>query len=178
MGDATCWRSLAAWRARLVIVAVAACLVAAAWVVAGPQGAGAHGSCVVTVGDMTHIGEVINGSTGDDSIDCVGSDVHTVYMRGGNDVFLSGRGDDTVYGEAGNDLLKGRGGRDRLYGGVGGDTLVGGPARDRLFGGEGNDVLRGGGGDDILRGGPGADHCYGGAGIDTAVDCEFTHDVP
>ncbi|MFM9934809.1 MAG: putative Ig domain-containing protein [Novosphingobium sp.] len=83
----------------------------------------------VTVTDV--VNEVINGSSGD----------NTVTGAGGNDTLSGLGGDDRLLGSLGN---------DRLYGGQGDDTLFGGRGNDRLYGGEGQDTLTGGSGRDTF----------------------------
>jgi Ca2+-binding RTX toxin-like protein len=80
-----------------------------------------------------------------------------VRMRGGQDVFFAGLGDDTALGQAGNDSLYGGTGNDGLYGGGGIDTLEGDAGNDRLDAGSGNDVIYGDAGADSLLGGTGQD---------------------
>ncbi|SHE74630.1 Hemolysin-type calcium-binding repeat-containing protein [Lampropedia hyalina DSM 16112] len=75
----------------------------------------------------------------------------------GDDVIVSGNGNDILRGNAGNDSLSSGAGNDILYGGTGNDVLNGGSGADLLFGGAGNDVLIGGEGFDVLSGGSGAD---------------------
>ncbi len=67
--------------------------------------------------------QVVNGTTGNDSL-----------LGGGN-------GNDSLTGLAGNDALFGRFGSDRLDGGAGLDSLTGGLGADTLTGGDGNDTF-------------------------------------
>ncbi len=65
----------------------------------------------------THLGQVITGSTGDDSL--LGSQVQ-----------------DQIWGGAGNDRIEGGAGDDILIAGSGRDTLIGGAGDDRFIAGE------------------------------------------
>lgn len=117
------------------------------------------------------------------------------YMGGdeGNDIVISGNGDDHLGGNTGNDVIYAGGGNDglwgdnaldtiggndTLYGEDGNDSLYGGMGDDVLFGGTGNDTLIGDRtseadgpliGNDYLDGGEGADSLFGGDGNDTLV---------
>lgn len=81
----------------------------------------------------------------------------TIVGFAGNDVLISGNGNDKSYGGVGNDTLAGNGGNDLLIGGIGNDFLAGDDGKDSLYGGEGNDTLIGGLGVDSLLGGEGDD---------------------
>jgi Ca2+-binding RTX toxin-like protein len=59
----------------------------------------------------------------------------------GNDIILSGIGDDTLYGDEGNDRLDGGAGDDSIFGGAGDDIITSGGGNDTLQGGAGNDVI-------------------------------------
>jgi Ca2+-binding RTX toxin-like protein len=70
-----------------------------------------------------------------------------------------------------------RGEDDQFSGGAGNDKVYAGPGDDRLKGGLGNDLLYGEAGDDLVSGGPGIDWGDGGADLDTCLaegttDCE------
>jgi len=131
-----------------------------------------------TVGGST--GEVLTGSTGDD----------TIIGNGGSDTVNAGEGNDVVYAGSGDnagDSLSGGNGNDILGGGPGNDTIIGGNGSDVFYGGTGNDLISdsgtdtasntawagtgddtvtGGAGSDILGGGPGSDVINGGNGND------------
>ncbi|PVZ57188.1 heme peroxidase [Pseudomonas sp. B1(2018)] len=66
-----------------------------------------------------------------------------VVMGGtaGNDIIISGDGDDTVYGDAGNDRLEGGAGNDAVLGGDGDDIISDSFGDNRLEGNAGNDVI-------------------------------------
>lgn len=86
---------------------------------------------------------VVNGTSGDDSID--GSAMEVPILAVGY------AGNDTLIGGSGNDTLRGGGGSDVLIGNDGNDLLFGqGASRDRLTGGQGNDRIDGGSGTDFL----------------------------
>ena len=80
------------------------------------------------------VGDVINGTAGDDTLD--GADFG-----------------DTINGNGGNDLIDGLVGNDVIYGGAGNDTLTGSEGADRLVGDAGQDEIYGGSGDTIQAGG-------------------------
>ena len=128
---------------------------------------------------------VVDGTSGDDSMDAHYTDADgdsiddgrgggaegnddVVYGGDGGDKIDAGAGNDTVYGEEGRDYIRGGAGDDSLEGGAGSDTLVGGDGADTLEGGACNDVLNGGAGDDVLDGGSGHDHLWDGEGDDRA----------
>ena len=69
----------------------------------------------------------------------------------GDDVIVTGPGQETVRGLAGDDTICLRGGRDTILGGRGDDTIIGGAGRDRLEGQRGLDRARGGAGTDSCR---------------------------
>jgi Ca2+-binding RTX toxin-like protein len=93
----------------------------------------------------------------------------------GDDVLVSGAGDDFIGDGSGAGICEALGGADQLAGEDGDDTLDGGPGDDRAWGGTGDDLLVGGagadelhgqGGHDILQGGADADALWGGLGDD------------
>jgi Ca2+-binding RTX toxin-like protein len=104
--------------------------------------------------------------------------------EGGDDVLVTGSGNDFLFGGPGTNRLEAGAGDDNLSGGGGVDTELGGPGRDRLAGSagddqlfgedgvdqvngeDGDDTIDGGGGDDVAWGGPGADTVRGGDGND------------
>ncbi|KJZ36623.1 peroxidase family protein [Pseudomonas fluorescens] len=59
----------------------------------------------------------------------------------GNDIIISGDGDDTVYGDGGNDRLEGGAGNDAVLGGAGDDIITDSFGDNRLEGNAGNDVI-------------------------------------
>lgn len=87
-------------------------------------------------------------------------------IRGTQDLFYGGSGNDILDGKTNDDELHGGGGNDILYGGTGNDILYGDDGKDILFGEDDNDVLYGGANDDYLDGGANDDTLQGGAGDD------------
>ncbi|MFZ6049905.1 peroxidase family protein, partial [Pseudomonas sp. CR3202] len=75
----------------------------------------------------------------------------------GNDILISGIGDDTLYGDGGNDRLEGGDGVDMILGGAGDDIITDQGGDDNLQGGEGNDVIHAGNGINLMLGGFGKD---------------------
>ncbi|MNZ13650.1 Bifunctional hemolysin/adenylate cyclase precursor [compost metagenome] len=78
----------------------------------------------------------------------------------GNDIIISGEGDDTVYGDAGNDTLEGGAGNDAVLGGAGDDIITDSFGDNRLEGNDGNDVIVAGSmlvGGNLILGGNGQD---------------------
>ena len=78
----------------------------------------------------------------------------------GNDIIVSGEGDDTVYGDGGNDRLEGGNGNDVILGGAGDDIITDIGGDDNLQGGEGNDVIQAGNSTlvgNVILGGAGSD---------------------
>ncbi|EJN32944.1 heme peroxidase family protein,putative calcium-binding protein, partial [Pseudomonas sp. GM78] len=59
----------------------------------------------------------------------------------GNDIIISGDGDDTIYGDGGNDILEGGAGNDAVLGGAGDDIITDSFGDNRLEGNAGNDVI-------------------------------------
>ncbi len=96
---------------------------------------------------------LINGSTGDD----------TIFGLGGDDELNGGNGSDTISGGEDNDTISGGNSSDTLDGDGGNDTISGGNGADIIRGGTGNDTLNGDNGGDELSGG---DEITGGAGDD------------
>jgi Ca2+-binding RTX toxin-like protein len=86
-----------------------------------------------------------------DNPDTVGPDTNYLQYTGedhivmggtaGNDIIISGDGDDTVYGDAGNDRLEGGAGNDAVLGGAGDDIISDSFGDNRLEGNAGNDVI-------------------------------------
>lgn len=87
--------------------------------------------------------ERINGNSGDDIMDASAFTTGLVLEGGnlGDDVLITGSGNDTIYGANGADALLGNGGNDALIGSNGADTLNGGTGNDFLNGGSGADVF-------------------------------------
>ena len=89
-----------------------------------------------------------------DNPDTVGPDSNYLQYTGvdhvvlggtaGNDIILSGEGDDTIYGDEGNDRLDGGYGNDVIMGGAGDDIIQDTGGDDNLQGGDGNDVINAG----------------------------------
>ncbi|WPN49562.1 peroxidase family protein [Pseudomonas sp. P8_241] len=78
----------------------------------------------------------------------------------GNDIIISGDGDDTVYGDGGNDRLEGGAGNDAVLGGAGDDIISDSFGDNRLEGNAGNDVIVAGsmaGAGNLILGGDGQD---------------------
>jgi Ca2+-binding RTX toxin-like protein len=109
-----------------------------------------------TVGNDVPVGQLIEGTEGDDTL--TGTD--------GDDTLDGYAGDDLLDGGTGDDLLRGREGMDSLLGGGGNDAITGGPGDDRIEGGTDNDMLVGNEGNDTILGGAGADEAYGEDGDD------------
>jgi Ca2+-binding RTX toxin-like protein len=162
---------------------------AAALAVAGPTCQGIPAT-VVAVGAGPIVsgpfGDVIVGTTGNDTIDA-GGGVDLICALAGNDTIEGGQGRDTIYADEGADLVFGEGsgivvtgggdtihggaGNDHLLGQVGDDEIHGDNDDDELEGGDGADDLLGGNGNDALDGGSGNDSCTGGNGVDTFSQC-------
>ncbi len=108
----------------------------------------------------------------------------TAYGGTGNDLLMSGGGNDFLYGEEGADTIFGGGGNDFIdvrsnaaepisetaYGGSGNDIIHGGEGNDLLFGGEDDDTIEGYGGLDTISGDGGNDLIFGGGGATTPGD--------
>ncbi len=110
-------------------------------------------------------GELINGTSGDDSIIGTAGD-DTINGLAGEDIIGGDKGADIIFGGEGNDWLQGNRGKDTLDGGAGDDFIKGGKGKDELIGGTGNDTLKGNRGEDILNGGEGNDWLQGNRGKD------------
>ncbi len=104
----------------------------------------------ITGNDDALVGDVLDGSEGDDTISGLA-------------------GDDVLFGDSGDDTLDGGDGADLILGDDGNDILRGGFGDDELEGGEGDDLLEGGAGDDFLLPGLGTDDIDGGADFDTVL---------
>ncbi|MFZ6048885.1 peroxidase family protein, partial [Pseudomonas sp. CR3202] len=107
-----------------------------------------------------------------DNPNTVGADTNFLHYTGedhiviggtvGNDITISGDGDDTLYGDEGNDELEGGYGNDTVMGGAGDDILTDAGGDNRMEGGAGNDVIvvgnmMAGGGGNLILGGDGKD---------------------
>ena len=69
-------------------------------------------------------------------------------------------------GETEDMYVNGRQGDDIIITGSGNDYILGGPGDDHIFAEGGNDIIMGGRGDDVIFPGPGNDFVYGGRGQD------------
>ena len=87
----------------------------------------------------------------------------------GDDILVSGGGDDTVWGDAGNDRIEGGNGNDQLRGGAGDDIISDMGGDDNIQGGDGNDVLHGGNGVNLIIGGFGNDFIVTGEDASEAI---------
>ncbi len=136
--------------------------------------------------------EIVEGTTGDDTIDdtytgdpegdmvdhgdnSAGNDDDVIEAYGGNDTVFAGLGNDEVHGGEGDDFISGGFGDDVLYGDAGDDEINGDEGNDTIYGGagadhsemgSGNDTFYGGDGDDWVNGDHGNDVLHGGAGND------------
>ena len=112
--------------------------------------------------------DVVVTGCGDDRVNS-GHDDDFVSTLGGDDSIWASRGADVVFAGGGDDYIKGYYGDDLVYGGSGNDALYLGEDDDLAFGGDGHDDLHGNSGDDILYGGNGDDDLYGNSGSDVLV---------
>jgi Ca2+-binding RTX toxin-like protein len=103
----------------------------------------------------------------------------TVGGTEGNDIIVSGGGDDAIWGKGGNDRIEAGYGVDEVFGGQGDDIITNSGTdigeADFLHGNEGNDVIHGGSGLSLLFGnqgkdfiitGPDGKEAFGGTGDD------------
>ncbi|WP_442962693.1 peroxidase family protein [Pseudomonas sp. Leaf48] len=113
-------------------------------------GLGANGSADPTGGIMINGVEVVPlvirnnpGTAGPDTnyLQYTGEDHVVLGGTAGNDILISGEGDDTLYGDAGNDRLEGGAGNDAVLGGAGDDIISDSFGDNRLEGNDGNDVI-------------------------------------
>jgi Ca2+-binding RTX toxin-like protein len=113
-------------------------------------GLGADGSADPTGGIMIDGHEIVplvirdNPNTaGADSnyLQYTGEDHVVLGGTAGNDIIISGDGDDTLYGDGGNDRLEGGAGNDAVLGGAGDDIITDMFGDNRLEGNAGNDVI-------------------------------------
>jgi len=79
--------------------------------------------------------------TGEDHVVLGGTNPGNALNPSGNDIIISGDGDDTIYGDGGNDRLEGGAGNDTVLGGDGDDILSDSFGDNRIEGGAGNDVI-------------------------------------
>lgn len=93
------------------------------------------------VGDVRRI--KIYGRGGDDFIQIDDNVVTAAKINGGrgDDVILSGGGNDRIKAGSGNDIVMAGGGNDRVDAGRGEDLLIGGDGADRLRGRKNDDLL-------------------------------------
>jgi Ca2+-binding RTX toxin-like protein len=157
------------------VLALVTCAVAAAAMVgAGPASGDVSAApiCVDGVGsqwayhfDANTSRYVIDGTKGDDFIDCHDTFGLNLIIQGGggNDVVAGSNPDG---GQGGNDTITGGNGDDSITGGLGNDAVYGNGGTDSLDGWFGDDTLNGGPGVDGFLAGPGNDACYGGPGTD------------
>jgi Ca2+-binding RTX toxin-like protein len=132
-------------------------------------GLGADGRADPTGGIMINGVEVVSLVIRDNP-DTVGPDTNYLQYTGedhivmggtaGNDILISGEGDDTLYGDGGNDRLEGGAGNDAVLGGAGDDIISDSFGDNRLEGNDGNDVIVAGSmlvGGNLILGGAGQD---------------------
>jgi Ca2+-binding RTX toxin-like protein len=135
--------------------------------------------------------ETINGTSGDDTLECPTNANWTVKGKAGDDDIICLDGNDTLDGSTGNDNISAGRGKNIIKPGDGDDyvtfdssygkknTVSGSKGEDtiidecwyncgdnRLRGGEHNDFIYSGDGDDDITGDPGDDDLYGGDGDD------------
>ena len=79
-------------------------------------------------------------------------------------------------GETEDMYVNGRQGQDIIITGSGNDYILGGPGDDYIFAEGGNDIIMGGRGDDVIFPGPGRDFVYGGRGRDE-YNIDMGHNV-
>ncbi len=129
------------------------------------------------------LNQLVNGTSGDDSIDGSFTGDPEGDMVDANDN-LAGTNDDVIGGGAGNDTIDGGAGNDNVAGGTGNDDLSGGTGNDTLGGADGADTLNSDAGDDYLSGGAdndtfvltdgmGADTIDGGETVTTGSDLDI-----
>ena len=102
-------------------------------------------------------------------LSCVGTPTSWIYSGTKHLVWDGSEGDDVIVSGGGNDTLRGNGGNDRLTSGFGDDFIYGGAGNDFMFDTAGIDIFIGGEGNDYMEGGTGADTFNGGAGLDFFV---------
>ncbi|MDZ3991818.1 peroxidase family protein [Pseudomonas sp. Teo4] len=113
-------------------------------------GLGADGKADPTGGLMIDGVEIVKlvirdnpDTVGDDSnyLQYTGEDHVVLGGTAGDDIIISGEGDDTLYGDGGNDRLEGGAGNDAVLGGAGDDIITDSFGDNRLEGNAGNDVI-------------------------------------
>lgn len=119
------------------------------------------------------INNIVNGSTGNDTVNTIFGSNDQIYLGSGDDSAITGPGDDQIYGGPGSDFVLAGSGNDFIDGGAGNDFLFGEdsssvdlPGNDQILGGSGNDFIDAGGGNDIVFGGSGFDRITGENGDD------------
>jgi hypothetical protein len=114
---------------------------------------------------------LINGFDGSDRIviDPLFAKPTTIDGGAGDDIILSGAGNDVIRGGDGLDIIYARGGNDIVFGDNGTDFLYGDDGNDVIVGGDQDDLIWGGLGNDILIGGAGSDKVYGVGGDDLII---------
>jgi Ca2+-binding RTX toxin-like protein len=118
---------------------------------------------------------VIEGTNGNDFINCYQTEgLNLIIETGNGNDWVQGSNPDSS-GQGGNDTITGGKGNDYLDGIQGNDVIYGNAGDDNLGGWLGDDTLYGGPGFDTLDGSYGTDACYGGPGYDPplyATGCE------
>ncbi len=117
-------------------------------------------------------GEIVSGTSGNDSITTLTTDANGKTVTQGDDIVMAGAGDDVIKTEGGADLVFGGDGNDKIYGVKGHNTLFGDAGNDKIYVGRHTSSGHGGDGDDLLYAhiNKGADHILsGGAGADTFI---------
>ncbi|MGH8383533.1 peroxidase family protein [Pseudomonas sp.] len=132
-------------------------------------GLGANGSADPTGGIMINGVEIVplvirnnpnTPVTDSNYLQYTGEDHVVLGGTAGNDIIVSGDGDDTLYGDGGNDRLEGGSGNDAVLGGAGDDIITDSFGDNRLEGNAGNDVIVAGSmlaGGNLILGGDGQD---------------------
>ncbi len=113
---------------------------------------------VGTAGDDTLVGDLAAGEK--------------VCPQDGNDLIVTGSGDDRVEAadSYGNKTIRSGGGRDIIETGPGNDVINSGDGNDQISTGDGNDRIDAGDGDDLIYPGPGHDRINAGDGDDQVTD--------
>lgn len=109
---------------------------------------------------------VVDGTSGDDTIDIYYVDADGDMVTSGDDIIRADAGNDLIDADAGDDRIYGEDGDDTIYAGAGNDTIFGADGEDSVEMGSGNDVFFGGAGDDWVNGDLGNDVLHGGTGND------------
>ena len=108
---------------------------------------GNGGAASATV--FVQVGNVIEGTAGDDILKGTSPNGDVILGHDGNDDINGKNGADMLLGGAGNDLLRGQVGADQLYGEAGDDVLVWDANDTVIDGGPGFDTLLASGGNTI-----------------------------